>query len=309
MTSRRRVLGLGCGQPDGSAEILLKAALRAAEDAGASVELVRLDDLHLPSGPDPAEPDDAWWFWDRLVECDGWIISTPIISRTVTARLKLLGDRLLGPNADAAIVQELLAVRRAGGEPTVPFRVDERVLKPRVAGFIAVGGALTPQWKTLALPVMHTMTFSMHMSVVDQVQVGGAGTPRSIVLDEAAVSRAAQLGGNVASQLGRSFDDAEYLGEPGLCPVCHLSVVELRGTSVECATCGARGRLTADLTVRWTDLTPSVIGMTEKRAHSAEIQETAQDHAPLRPTIDERAAVFAAYDRRVMPPIRLETAR
>jgi multimeric flavodoxin WrbA len=307
MTSR--ILGLGCGQPDGSAEILLKAALRAAEDAGASVELVRLDDLHLPSGPDPAEPDDAEWFWEKLVDCDGWIISTPIISRTVTARLKLLGDRLLGPNADAAIVEELLAVRRAGGQPEVPFRVDGRVLKPRVAGFLAVGGALTPQWKTLALPVMHTMTFSMHMVVVDQVLVGGAGTPRSVVLDDAAVARAAELGGNVASQLGRSWEAAEYRGEPGLCPLCHLSVVELVGTSVACATCGARGELTPDLTVRWTDLSPSVIGMAEKRAHSAEIQETARAHAALRRTIDERAASFAAYDRRVLPRTHLETTR
>jgi multimeric flavodoxin WrbA len=270
---------------------------------------VRLDDLRLPSGPDPAEPDDAEWFWEKLVESDGWIISTPIISRTVTARLKLLGDRLLGPNADAAIIEELLAVRRAGGEPTVPFRVDERVLRPRVAGFLAVGGALTPQWKTLTLPVMHTMTFSMHMAVVDQVMVGGAGTPRSIVLDEAALARAAELGRNVASQLGRPFDEAEYRGEPGLCPRCHLNVIELVGTSVACATCGARGELTPDLTVRWTDLDPSVIGMTEKRAHSAEIQETAQAHAPLRSTIDERAAAFTAYDRRVTPDPSLESIR
>ena len=44
------VLGLGCGQPHGSAEILLKAALRAAEAEGAQVGLVRLDELRLPSG-------------------------------------------------------------------------------------------------------------------------------------------------------------------------------------------------------------------------------------------------------------------
>ena len=99
----------------GSAEILLKRALSAAADGGAEVELLRLDDLHLPSGPDAPEPDDAWWFWERLVECDGLIISTPIISRTVTGRLKLLGDRLLGPNADVAIIRELVAAREAGG--------------------------------------------------------------------------------------------------------------------------------------------------------------------------------------------------
>src|SRR4051812_39152948 len=204
---RKRLLGLGCGQRHGSAEILLKAALRVAEEEhGAQVELVRLDDLRLPSGPDAPEPDDAWWLWERLVESDGLIISTPIISRTVAARLKLLGDRLLGPNADAAIIEQLLAARRSGGDPVVPFRVDERVLKPRVAGFLAVGGSLTPQWKALTLPVLHTTTFSMSIAVVDQVQFEGAGTPRSIVLDQGALDRAAQLGRTVAGQLGRGLE-------------------------------------------------------------------------------------------------------
>jgi multimeric flavodoxin WrbA len=301
VTAGRRVLGLGCGAPGGSAEILLKAALRAAAAEGADVELVRLDELRIPSGPDPAEPDDAWWYWERLVQCDGLIISTPIISRTVAARLKLLGDRLLGPNADAAIIEQLLAVRRAGGDPAVPFRVDERVLKPRVAGFLAVGGSLTSQWKTLALPVMHTMTFSMSIAVVDQAQFEGAGAPRSIVLDQPALDRAAQLGRNVASQLGKGLDDAEYLGPPGLCPLCHLNVVALRGREVECATCGARGELGADFTVGWIDLTTSVISMDERRAHAVEIQETAERHSVQRADIDRRATEFDAYDPRIRP--------
>jgi multimeric flavodoxin WrbA len=297
----RTVLGLSCGQRDGSAEILLKAALQAAEADGATVELVRLDELRLPSGPDPSEPDDAWWYWERLIDCDGLIISTPILSRSMTGRLKLLGDRLLGPNADAAIIEQLLEVRRAGQEPSVPFRVDERVLKPRVAGFLAVGGSLTSQWKTLALPLMHTLTFSMSIAVVDQVQFEGAGTPRSIVLDDEALARAGQLGRNVASQLGRSFDDAEYLGQPGLCPMCHLDVIVLRGRSVECATCGATGRLDGDATVQWLDLDTSVISLADRRAHAVEIQTTAQKHAAVRDEIERRAAEYAAYDRGVRP--------
>jgi multimeric flavodoxin WrbA len=296
------VLGLGCGQPRGSAEILLKAALRAAEAAGAQVELVRLDELRLPGGAaEGAEPDDAWWLWERLVGCDGLIVSTPIISRTVAARLKLLGDRLLGPNADAAIIEGLTALRREGREPAVPFRVDERVLKPRVAGFLAVGGSLTSQWKTLALPIMHATTFSMHIAVVDQVQFEGAGTPRSIVLDAAAIDRAAQLGRNVAGQLGVAFEAARYLGPPGLCPMCHLDVVVLRGADVECATCGARGQLAPDSTVTWTDLTTSVISMDEKRAHATEIQETASRHAALRAEIEDRAREFDAYNLIIRP--------
>jgi multimeric flavodoxin WrbA len=284
-----RVLGLGCGQPGGSAEILLTAALRAAGDA----ELVRLTDL--------TTDDHRWWLWERLVACDGLIVSTPIMTRTIAARLKTVIDSLLGPNADAAIIEHLVAVRRGGTEPAVPFRVDERVLKPRVAGLIAVGGSLTPQWKTLALPLLHTTAFSMHVAVVDQVAFGGAGTPRSILLDEAALERAALLGGNVASQLGVAFDEVRYLGAPGLCPMCHLNVVELDGTAVTCATCGSAGELADGGTIRWTDLTSSVISMAEKRAHAREIQETAAAHAKLRGDLDARAARFGTFEHVVRP--------
>jgi multimeric flavodoxin WrbA len=262
---------------------------------------VRLNDLSLPAEDVGGSMDDAWWFWERLVACDGLIVSTSIMSRTVTARLKLLVDRLLGPNADAAIIEQLVALREAGGEPVVPFRVDERVLKPRVAGFLAVGGALTPQWKTLALPLMHTTTLSMHITVVDQVVFSGAGISRSIVLDDVAMERAGRLGANVASQLGRPDDQADYLGDPGLCPMCHLSVVTLEGCSVECATCGARGELRPDLGVRWTDLSTSVLTMAEKRAHAAEIQQTGARLGALKGEIDARAASFDGYERVVSP--------
>jgi multimeric flavodoxin WrbA len=284
-----RILGLGCGRPGGSAEILLTAALRAAGDA----RLVRLTDLETD--------DDLWWLWELLVGCDGLIVSTPIMTRTIAAGLKSVIDRLLGPNADAAIIEHLVAMRRDGTEPAVPFRVDERVLKPRVAGLLAVGGSRTPQWKTLALPLLHTVAFSMHMAVVDQVAFGGAGTPRSILLDAAALERAARLGANVASQLGVAFDDARYLGEPGLCPMCHLSVVELAGTTVTCATCGSAGELAAGGAIRWTDLTSSVLSMAGKRAHAREIQQTAAAHGRLRAEIDARAAEFGTFAHVVRP--------
>jgi multimeric flavodoxin WrbA len=268
-----RVLGLSAGNAGGSAEIVLCTALGAT--GGADAELVRLADLDLTAA------GDLDWLWEKLVDADALIVSTPIMSRTIAASLKLLVDRLLGPNADAAIIEQLVALRRSGTEPAVPFRVDERVLRPRVAGFLAVGGSLTPQWKTLALPLLHTVTFSMHIAVVDQVVFGGAGTPQSILLDDDALDRAARLGANVASQLGKAFDDVDYLGEPGLCPLCHLNVIELHGTDAACATCGARGTLRADGSISWTDLTTSVLTMTEKRAHGAEIQQTAARHRAL----------------------------
>ncbi|WP_051808701.1 flavodoxin family protein [Actinoplanes subtropicus] len=282
-----KVLGLSAGTAGGSAEILLRLALDAA---GPGAELVRLADLDLTA------QSDLDWLWEKLVECDALIVSTPIMSRTMAAGLKLLVDRLLGPNADAAIIEQLVAVRRAGNEPAVPFRVDERVLRPRVAGFLAVGGSLTPQWKTLTLPLMHTLTFSMHIAVADQVVFGGAGTPRSILLDDEALRRAAALGANVAGQVGKPYDDVTYLGEPGLCPMCHLSVVELTGTDVACATCGCRGTLGNAGRIEWTDRTTSVLSMDEKRAHAVEIQETATRHREAQATIAERAATIPVVD-------------
>jgi len=281
-----KVLGLSAGSAGGSAEIVLRLALDAA---GQPAELVRPADLDLTA------PGVLDWLWEKLVDCDALIVSTPIMSRTMAAGLKLLVDRLLGPNADAAIIEQLVAVRRAGNEPAVPFRVDERVLRPRVAGFLAVGGSLTPQWKTLTLPLMHTLTFSMHIAVVDQVVFGGAGTPRSILLDEEALRRAAALGANVAGQIGKPYDDVAYLGEPGLCPMCHLNVIELTGAEVACATCGCRGALRDAGRIEWTDRTTSVLSMDEKRAHAAEIQETAGRHRELRSVIAEREATIPVF--------------
>jgi hypothetical protein len=141
----------------------------------------------------------------------------------------------------------------------------------------------------------------------DQVQFEGAGTPRSVVLDQAAMERAVALGRNVAGQLGVVFGQARCLGPPGLCPMCHLDVVALRGADIECATCGARGRLGPDLQVTWTDLSTSVISMDEKQAHAAEIQETARRHAGASEEIEERARAFDAYNP-VIRPHRAATA-
>jgi multimeric flavodoxin WrbA len=303
-----RVLGLGAGNPNGSAEILLKIALRAAEEEQAEVALVRLDDLALPTRPlgpgVTAGGDDGPWLWDQVMASDGLIVSTPIISRTITGKLKLVADRLAGPAADVAFAESHRAMIEAGQTPAVTFPYDERVFRPRVAGFIAVGGALTSQWKSLALPLMHQMTFSSHIAVGDQLLVGGAGMPRAVVLDEAALAGAERVGHSVASQVGRSFDEVEYRGEPGACPVCHLSAVVVTGQEVECATCGAGGRFVVEdggVVVRFDALERSVATMGEKRAHFAEVQETGARQGARAQEIERRATEYLAFEPRIAP--------
>lgn len=303
-----RVLGLSASNPDGSAEILLKLALQAAETEGADVALVRLHDLSLPTRPvGPAESataDDGPWLFDQFMESDGLIVSTPIFSRTIAGTLKLVADRLAGPAADVAFAENYRRMLSAGETPPVAFPYDERVFRPRVAGFIAVGGALTSQWKSLALPLMHQMTFSAHIAVADQLVVGGAGMPRAVVLDARALVAAARVGRSVGSQLGLAFDEVEYRGEPGLCPLCHLSVVVVNGDEVECATCGAGGRVVVSegsVGFEFDRLSQSVATLEEKRAHFVEVQETAAAQGPLAEEIARRAAVYTEFDRRITP--------
>jgi multimeric flavodoxin WrbA len=306
-----RVLGLSAGNPDGSAEILLKLALGAAEAEGAQAALVRLDDLALPVRPigpgGDAGAGDGAWLWDQLMASDGLIVASPIYGRTISGRLKLVIDRLSGPAADVVFAERYREMLEAGSEPSVAFPYDERVFRPRVAGLIAVGGALSSGWRSLALPLMHQLTFSAQIAIADQLLVGGAGMPRSVVLDARALTAACRVGRSVGSQLGRRFEEVEYRGDPGLCPLCHLSVVTIDGTEVECATCGAGGRLAVqdgEPVVRFDDpsgLARSVVTLEEKRAHFAEVQSTAAAQGALAEEIERRAAQYAAFDRRIAP--------
>jgi multimeric flavodoxin WrbA len=304
-----RVLGLSASNANGSAEILLKLALQAAEAEGAEVALVRLQDLSLPTrpiGPDESEAgaDDGPWLWDQFMDSDGLIVSAPIYSRTIPGILKLVADRLAGPAADVVFAENYRRMLEAGETPPVKFPYDERVFRPRVAGLIAVGGALTSQWTSLALPFMHQMTFSAHIAVADQLLVKGAGMPRSVVLDARALAGAARVGRSVGSQLGVAFDEVSYRGDPGLCPLCHLSIVVMNGDEVECATCGAGGRLVVSdgvASIRFDALERSVVTLDEKRAHFAEVQETASVQGPLAEEIERRAAMYAEFDRRITP--------
>ena len=304
-----QLLGVSAGAAGGSAEILLKAALIEAQAPSVEVSWLRVDDLRISTGPTlaPAD-DDCGWFWEQVMAADGIIYSSPIYSRTTPGKLRLLTDRVFGPHADVGFIELLLEQERAGTPISVPFAPDERALRHRVAAFIATGGAQTPQWNTLALPLMHTLAFSMRSAVVDQVVFAGAGTPSSIVLFPDAIERTRQLGANVGEQMGRSYDEVEYRGAPGLCPLCHLNVVDIRGTKVECATCGAAGRLeVADGVPRVVfdpaGLDASVISMAEKRSHSAEILETAAAHAARADEVVAGAAPFAEWDHRIAPEL------
>ncbi|KAL1894048.1 hypothetical protein Sste5346_006190 [Sporothrix stenoceras] len=267
-------------------------------------------------GVNPTKIDDRAAVLNAIMDADAFIVATPVYSHQPPGTLKELADYILGPYADTskafqkkqqaeANIQEKNqstgtngtaaytngvtdgANGTSNGASNSEITPDPRETKPRVAGFIAVAGSVeqfTEQW-TMALPSMHVLTYSIHAKVVDQVVLpGNANTGAVLLQPERTLARACLLGERVASQLGRPFDEAQYLGpeEPGACPYCHLLKLEFcTGNNVQCIVCGTRGALAAgangDIRPTWeTDSDVSCLTLKGKWNHIDDIREQLQ---------------------------------
>ncbi|KUJ08003.1 uncharacterized protein LY89DRAFT_742299 [Mollisia scopiformis] len=292
-----QTLVISCGSPNGNSEILLKTALLAAASSSPTIttSLVSLQSLSLPSHAMPNHleqsldlaltsiPDDCPALLDAILLADALIISCPIYTRQPAGRLKAFTDMALGPFVDAAFVSRALKQNAAGiprfKDYVKDYVPDERVLKNRVVGLIAVGGAIGTEWGSLALPGLQQSIFSLHAKVVDQVIIRGCPFPgessftskkigkslsltlsteyqkkiansitnHSVLIEGVeAINLAKRVGRSVTSGIGKGYDEATYLGEEGSCPYCHLDLVVLEGkgsNACECGVCGAKGIL------------------------------------------------------------------
>ena len=251
-----KLLGLSCGRKMQNTEVLVKEAMRAAEELGADVGMIRLLDLDIKpctgcvscvrslmqGGPGKCViKDDLHLVEEQLMECDGLILGSPVFVLTPHGLLKVMSDRF-GPSHDYAFrmgAKQIGDVKGTGKGP------DERSFKGRVAGFISVGGAITPHWLSLGLPLMNLFTFPSHIQVVDQMQVLGVSRWGHVVLNDEAVARARKLGHNVAQAMGKSEKEVRWMGdEPGTCPVCHSNLLTVtKKNPIECAICGIKGEI------------------------------------------------------------------
>jgi multimeric flavodoxin WrbA len=252
-----KVLGLTCGRKNSNTEILVKEALMGAEEMGAEVEVVRLLDLNIKpctgcntcvidlmekggSGKCVIKNDDLSFIHEKIMECDGLILGSPIYEKMPQGYLKVLNDRF-GPSHDMAICMIAKKIREENGitKGTGP---DERMFKPRVASLIAVGGS---DWTTLALPLLNIFTLPFQMKVVDQILVDWTALPATVLLNDNAIERAKKSGRHVAESLKKPVEQANYIGKQGMCPVCHTDSLHIEGSTskVVCTTCGVIGSL------------------------------------------------------------------
>jgi len=255
-----KVLGLTCGRKMSNTEILVKEALMGAEEMGAEVEIVRLLDLDIRpctgcnscvidlfekagSGECVIKNDDFKFIDEKILDCDGLVVGSPIYEKAPQGLLKVLNDRM-GPSHDLAFRIIAKKIREEKGI-TKGKGPDERSFKPRVAALFAVGGS---DWTTFGLPMMQIFALPMNMVVVDQQLFNWTALPATVLLKEDMLKRARRSGRHVAETLKRPIEEAKYIGEPGRCPVCHSNVLELGKISepVICAVCGVKGTLKAE---------------------------------------------------------------
>ena len=91
---KKKILGISCGRTFGNSEFLLREALMGAEESGAEVEMLRLNDFDikpckgclacqakLSKGQENlcVQKDDFPLFREHLLWSDAIIISAPII--------------------------------------------------------------------------------------------------------------------------------------------------------------------------------------------------------------------------------------
>ncbi|KAM0811383.1 hypothetical protein AB5N19_11739 [Seiridium cardinale] len=311
-----QILGLCNGSKEGNSETLLKTALQSLQST--STRPTKISWVHIPSVEIPRNPkplasaadisvgnvvsmksgvqsqsnakDDRRAILDAILDADALIFATPVYSHQPPGFLKAVTDRILGPYTDAAFVERVLERKKAGDPKFKDQRIDARVLKPRVVGFLVVSGSSRNEQITMALPTLHQFVYPLQAKVVDQVVLAGYASPGSVIYKNGgkALERARELGRNVASQLGKEFDVAKYLGpEPeGACPQCHLAKLDFFGgdsAEIGCVVCGLRGNLVVQdgkVVPSWTsDSSWSCITLEGKRLHADHIQEDSTEEA------------------------------
>jgi len=239
----------------GNSEILLREALMGAAEYGVETEVLSLLDVdvkpcigckeckaEITGKEDCVIKDDAVFVWNKIMDCDGLIISGPVYCLTPPGYLFVIRDRLFGSKSDVAWMMERKKLK-ARGEKVF---VDERCFKTRPGAFISVGGSVTPDWLSLGLSLFQTMTFSIQLEVVDQQMVLGTNIVKGqVLLNDTAMARARKLGKHVAAVMGKPATAMKWRGdEPGTCPVCHQNEITIKGKNpVQCPICGIYGEL------------------------------------------------------------------
>jgi NAD(P)H-dependent FMN reductase/uncharacterized Zn finger protein (UPF0148 family) len=245
-----KILGISAGTRNGGNDGMCREALMGAAEMGAEVEFINLFDLDIKhctgcvacvnalfsgKGCICSQRDDFDWLLDKMMDADGIVFAVPIFEKGAPGIFHTIMDRF-GPRLDRGnlTVATQIAQQTGGKAP------DPRFLKDKVVSYMGIGGsdwmtrvecdfgiqALTPMWK-----IIDNAVFSWSLG---------------ILADDEKVAKAHQIGVNLANA-AKDIANAQYQGEPGICPHCHSREFYFdRDGSVVCCQCGIIGKMVCD---------------------------------------------------------------
>jgi multimeric flavodoxin WrbA len=172
-----KIIGIVCSpRKDGNTEILVREALRGAQEREATIELLKLYELNIA----PCDgcqlckkwgeckiKDDMQQVYKKLLSADGIIIGSPVYFWSVSAQAKIFMDR------------------------TYALRYPDHKLRGKIAGAIVVG---SHKGHTMALSTLNCFFLHHEMIVAGLGVAGYAFEAGDIKKDERALRESKELG-------------------------------------------------------------------------------------------------------------------
>lgn len=243
-----KIFGLSVGRPLSNCELLLKHALKAAEEAGHEVSFARLHDYKikpctgcelctkLGRSGEPVhcmykwEDDDFYDLMSQINESQALILAAPAY-------------HLMPPGIATALVNRLHSFGYSG--MFAQQHKDDPSWR-KVCATIAVGGS---DWQGLQLPVMNLLATELicsQMNLVDQMCVNGIPAKSMVAIRPDYLERATLLGKRVAEEVDKE-GPATYRGDRSeVCPICHTDILLIRNGQVSCPICDVHGDIELD---------------------------------------------------------------
>lgn len=308
---KKKVLGISFGKKMGNTDVMIKQALLECEAAGCDIKFIRPDDMNIHictgctacvvgmvTGRGKGEcilKDDFHILDEAIMESDAIIVGSPVYEMGPTGNFRVVCDRI-GPSHDISFRKTTYDAGIENGKDKSALP-DERSFKKRVAALVTVGGAMTENWVTFALPTMFAFPMSLGIDVIDTYKYYGAMAYEHVLGNDKVMNRMSTLGQNIVQALNAESEEerTKWRGDhTGICPVCHndMLTVSHKGMEVECPTCGIIGELKVDngeINVNFSDAEIARSRMTYagKLEHSTEIRTFAAGPGQI-PDLKER---------------------
>lgn len=243
-----KILAISGGTKNGNNDAMAREALMGAAEAGAEIEFIRLLDLDLKPCTGCVAcvnslmqggrgscviKDDFNWIADKVLDADGIIFVMPIFECAAPGIMNVLQDRIAGPAYDVGIniIATNISKETGKGGP------DPRRLKKKAVSFISIGGS---DWNCKVSSDMNTVAMSASWTVIDDKIFPWS---KSAVMNDDTVRTCHEIGYNTAVAAG-DIENARFLGDPGVCPLCHCRNFYFSGEGKAiCEVCGMTGEL------------------------------------------------------------------